>query len=72
MEVPYELLADGSKIIRKKGIALFRYGERVGALMSYSVKKATAPFWALSRLRRWASRLTHSPRTKAAPYDTSS
>ena len=23
-------LADGSKIVRKKGIALFRYGERVG------------------------------------------
>ena len=23
-------LADGSKILRKKGIALFRYGERVG------------------------------------------
>jgi len=23
-------LADGSKILRKKGIALFRYGERIG------------------------------------------
>ena len=23
-------LADGSKIVRKKGVALFRYGERVG------------------------------------------
>jgi len=29
IEQPFRL-ADGSKIVRKKGIALFRYGERVG------------------------------------------
>ena len=46
-------LADGSKIARRKGVALFKYAGKLGGPTSSSAGKATAPSWARSRLRRW-------------------
>jgi predicted aspartyl protease len=40
-------LANRTKIVRKKGIALFKYGDRIGGQMLYSAKRETAFFWAL-------------------------
>jgi len=37
-------LADGTKIVRKKGIALFKYGERIGGPMLSLAKKGTVCF----------------------------
>ncbi len=53
-------LADGSKIKRKKGGAVFKYQGRVGVADVIFGKKETVCSWAPSRWKRWACRWTRS------------
>lgn len=44
---------NGTKVLRKKGGALFKYGERIGVPMLFLVRKEIVRFWVLSHLKRW-------------------
>ena len=51
-------LADGSKIVRKKGIAFFKHGKKVGGATSFSAKREIVPTPALLRWKPLAFRWT--------------
>jgi len=47
-------LADGTKIVRKKGIALFKYKDKIGGPMLFSARRATMFYWVHSLLKHSA------------------